>query len=138
MKAIQNAITGMRYGLIVSLVLSAWVTLLALLQGTVEVTVRGHAVNVFHLIAAYLLGCAATGAIAGGCLLLMRWRLGAMLVGVLASIPFSIAMAASLRGLVPWTERHTLLVLIGSLVIGIFGGLGLRELLRDELSIEKD
>lgn len=65
----------------------------AIFNGRPEIVVRGRAVSVWNLSGAYLVGGALAGMAVGILYPMIRWRLGAAVVGVVALLPLSLSMA---------------------------------------------
>lgn len=116
------------YGLLFGGIFSVWALILSLFQGF-EIHLRGGVtVAVTHVIGVYLLGGLAAGIIVGVFFPLVRWVWGAALVGVIAALPFSVGVMASLNGFSEWTTTHTLAVAIMAPIFGIFVGIGYRNI----------
>jgi NO-binding membrane sensor protein with MHYT domain len=73
------------------------------------------------MVLVYLVGGAAAGAVAGLLAPLARWRLGGVVVGVVAALPFGGMMAYAKSGLPPWRDPGAdssviVVALLGALV----------------------
>jgi hypothetical protein len=77
-------------------ILSIWVLILAILSGSTTLSVRGTRVGALTIIAVYLAGGGLGGAIVGVLLPLVRWRLGSVLVGIIAVLPLAAGVTYSL------------------------------------------
>lgn len=117
-------------GIGIGAVVSAWVGALATLQMSTTIVVRSGSpeVNVFHVIALYLVGGAAAGAIVGVLQPLAKWKLGAAFVGVAAAIPVAVGVVAVVTGFSAWNRDHVLLLATLCLVLGSTLGIGYREI----------
>ena len=87
MTTLQKTALGARWGLVMASLLSVWVLAIAVINGSLTMTSRtGETYFVPAIIAFYLAGGAASGATIGSLTGLLRWRVGAVLVGMLAVI----------------------------------------------------
>lgn len=118
-------------------VFSAWVALLALIQFSTTITTRnGTEVNVFAVMATYLLGGTAAGAVVGVLLPLTRWVVGAVVVGILAAVPVFFGVAVAGSGW-PLTSEDMLVVVIVSVAFGGTAGVVFRHKFGVEKSAKK-
>lgn len=102
---------------------AGWVLFLAVAQGGASVQLRGDEVNALRAAVVYLGGGAAAGAIVGLCYPLVRWWIGAAVVGMLAAIPFALGIGLSLTDFgQSWEASDTFAVTF--VVFGLGGGLG--------------
>lgn len=130
---LRNLLWGIRLGLTFAAVFSAWIVILIVLNGSLTLRLRGgYTANALTVIAAYLWGGMAAGAIVGLARPLGRNRVGAALIGVLAAAPVYAGMRVAVEGLAPWRGTDTLVVAILSVVVGGFGGVGLWEIWHPE------
>lgn len=130
MSVTRNLTLGIRWGFIFGAAYSLWAGVLFLLRGSTPF--RGHNVTVVEAVATYLIGGVIAGGIVGILLPLTRWKLGAALVGMVAVLPVSIGVIGSMQGFSPWTEGHTFVVAMMSLLLGGGGGLILRNIFYED------
>jgi hypothetical protein len=125
-RAPQRLAWGIRWGLAFAAVLGIWVAVMYPLGGAKAVNRIG--VPFAALIVLYLVGGVAGGALVGVLLPIVRWGWGAIVVGVLAFVPFGYAVTGVLIGFAPWTVLHTLAVVAGPIVLGVPVGLAYRAM----------
>jgi hypothetical protein len=127
----SNAIEGARWGLIMASLLSLWVGVLSIIQGSLTfVSSTGDRYYAPTIVGLYLLGGVIAGTMIGVLRGLLRWRAGAVLVGVLAAVPIAAVFLITVRGFAPWGTTETIFVVIFSSAFGGGGGLIVREFLR--------
>lgn len=132
MNAIRNAAEGAKWGLIMAALLSAWVLALAVVHGSLTFTAStGETYYAPAIGALYLLGGAVTGATIGTLRGLLRWRIGALVVGMLAAIPLGVAFLIMQGRFDHWGRIETIFVGVFSAAFGGGGGLIVREFVRD-------
>jgi hypothetical protein len=116
-----------KYGLLLAGILSIWVLSLAILTGSMTLSVRGTRVGALTIIAVYLAGGGIGGAIVGALLPLVRWRLGSVLVGIIAVLPLAAGITYSLAvASAPGMDWITMI--IGAVVLGGILGPAYREM----------
>ncbi len=117
---------GARWGTYYLLALGAWVLLLYLLRGPAPFDRLG--VTLWSVLAVYLASGLSAGPIVGAMLPLVRWRLGAVITGILAALPVGAAAAMAVVEEAPWSRAHTFVTSMISLFGGSLGGLVFRHL----------
>jgi hypothetical protein len=126
MELLRNAIGGARWGLIVATLLSAWVALLALASGSVVIRSRtGDSIHAGRIIAIYFAAGLVLGAFLGATRRLMKWRLGAAVLGVITTAPLIAAVIFAARA-GSWTGPYTAAVVVGCFAFGAPAGIILR------------
>ena len=114
---LTNVRTGTRYGLIVALVLVAWVTVLRLVNG--EKSFAHLDTTYGSVVLFYLLGGLVAGAMLGAMRPLMRTKPGLAIAVALVAIPVTAAARVMWSGFTPWTHSDSLLVMIVSVSSGL-------------------
>ena len=120
--------TGVSYALVMGAIFSVVATINALGHGGRVVLRAGGSVGLLPVLACYLLGGPATGALFGLLFPLMRRRLAAYAVGLLAALPVNLAALASLDLLWPWTRASTFVLVPMTFLLGGFGSIIVREI----------
>lgn len=132
----RNVQEGIKWGVLMAGLLSIWVAILVLFSGGFVLRSRsGDGLHAGRIVLLYLVGGVVTGALFGALRPLLRWRIGAALLGVLATIPFSLGIQISRIGFASWTTNETLTLIIMALAFGGPGGIIIREFVR---SAERD
>lgn len=122
----RNTALGACIGLIFGLLLSCWVVVLVFVNRSLVLhTSSGTALNALAAIAYYVLGGIVAGSIVGFLYPLLRWRIGAVLIGLIASVPLCAAGLWMLGGFGPWDPADNLTLLFCTAALGVGGGLGL-------------
>ena len=122
MKTARNMVIGLRTGLLLGAIFSAWAGVMFLMNGGRPME-RYNNVTFIEVAGGYLFGGAVGGVIIGALYPLVRYKVGALLVGMLAVLPFAVAVMGSLQGFSPWTGGHTFVVCVMTLVLGgVVGG----------------
>lgn len=117
----RNIISGIRTGLLLGGIFSVWAAIVFLLNGGKSIE-RYNGVTFPEVAGAYLVGGLLGGALVGALYPLVRYKVGAFLVGITAAFPFSVAVMGSLQGFSPWTGGHTFVVCLMSVTIGAVTG----------------
>jgi len=120
--------TGLSYALVMGAIFSVVATINALAHGGRVVLRAGGSVGLLPVLACYLLGGPASGALFGLLFPLMRRRIGAYVVGLLAALPVNLAALASLDLLWPWTGASTFVLVPMTFLLGGIGGVMVREI----------
>jgi hypothetical protein len=122
---LQRIVKLCGWGAVMGCIFATWVIILAVVQGSLDVRIRGREeVNVLVAAAVYIGGGGIAGAIVGLLYPLARWRLGAVLVGITALTPFALGIGLSLTGLgQSWEAANTFAAAV--VAIGLGGGLGM-------------
>lgn len=113
---LRNVEKGVKVALVAACVLVAWTGVVRLVSG--EAAFQRHGVTYPKVVLTYLAGGAAAGALAGLLAPLARWRLGGVLVGVAAALPFGGMMAYVESGLPPWQAPGAQDSVLAALLIG--------------------
>jgi thiamine transporter ThiT len=134
MNTLQKAGVGARWGLVMASLLSAWVLVIAAINGSLTLTSRtGESYFVLSIVAFYLAGGTASGAMLGMLSGLLRWRVGALLIGMLAATPLAIAFLVMEGRFDSWGRTETMFVIVFCAAFGGGGGLIVREFVRGHL-----
>lgn len=134
MSTFRKIALGARWGLVMASLLSVGVIAIAVINGSLTMTSRtGETYFVPAIIALYLVGGAASGATIGSLTGLLRWRVGAVLVGMLAAIPIAIAFLVMEGRFDSWGRMETMFVFVFCAAFGGGGGLIVREFVRGHL-----
>lgn len=134
MNILDKAVLGAKWGLVVAGLLSLWVLVLAILAGSFSLTSRtGETFYIPSIIALYLVGGGTSGGILGALSGLMRWRIGALLIGMLAALPLAVAFLAMKGRLYSWGRVEAMFTIVFCTAFGGGGGLILREFVRGRL-----
>jgi hypothetical protein len=133
MRGLRNVAGGARWGFVIGSLLAVWAAIVAAVSGSAVVRARsGDAYHIAAIVAVNVLGGTVTGGIVGALLPLMRWRAGAAVVGMIASLPLAAALASTRLGFAGWTRNEFLTVLIFALTVGCGGGVIVRAFLVEE------
>jgi len=124
----NRVLWGIRWGAAYSAVLVAWVVFLWLVRGSEPFDRRG--VTFLAVVIVYVVGGPVTGAVVGLLLPFAKSSLGAALTGIVAAIPVTVIIIATVAGFPPWTRAHT----ISSILMAVFGGGGAGYMFRTFLS----
>jgi hypothetical protein len=128
-KVLRSVEKGVKVAVLGACVLVVWTGLVRLIGG--EAAFRRHGVTYPKVALVYLAGGAAAGALAGLLAPLARWRLGGVLVGVVASLPFGGMMAYADSGLPPWRDPGAQDSVVAALLIGAVVGWGFPGVARE-------
>lgn len=126
----RNVVWGIRGGVAFAGIYSLWVVGLYLFRGSAPFENQGT--TLLEVLAAYWFGGAVAGGLVGLLRPLVRWRLGAALVGIVAGIPVGLGIVYAIMGISPWTGEHTFVLAWISVVAGSIAGIGLRAIFHDE------
>lgn len=122
---LRRAARGVRVALTWFLPYVGLIVVILLVNGPELVTRRGHHIRVDLLAVTYSLGALALGALVG----LWPWfrtLIGAVLGGWLAMLPMVAGIVLAVdHGYADWTSRHSLLVIVTSVLLGAGVGLGM-------------
>ncbi len=116
---LRNVEQGVKVALIGACVLVAWTGVVRLVSG--EAAFQRHGVTYPKVVLTYLVGGVVAGALAGLLAPLARWRLGGVLVGVVAALPFGGMMTYVTSGLPPWRDPGA----DSSMIVAVLLGAGL-------------
>lgn len=117
----DNILWGMRRGLAFAGVISAFVLVLYVANGASNFAKLG--LSVPEIILIYAIGGVLTGAVVGAMRPWTKSRLGAMVTGVAAALPASLALGLALYGTPSQWHRTTLAnCVIYAVIMGIVGG----------------
>ncbi len=126
----SNAVSGAKVGLIMALLLCAWVVVLALLSGSTTIRFRhGESVSVVRILALYLLACPTLGAVLGAMRNLMRYLPVAIVTGIVAATPLAFMIGLTVDGKLPTDREGLLTVAFFALTFGAGGGFVLHKAL---------
>lgn len=130
-RAMTNAVAGVRWGMRVAAVLCLWVAVIAAINVVVSgsLTIRGRDGTSYHALAimgAYLFAGATSGLIIGVLSPLLRWRVGAAVIGMLAAAPMFMGILMLRDGFSHWSTMETGVLAILVLAFGIPGGIIVR------------
>lgn len=89
----RNLLWGVRWGLAFGSVYAVWAGVLFVFRGAAPF--QSHEVTVWEAVAVYLVGGVAAGGLMGLLRPLVRWWIGAMLVGMIASVPILLGIAGT-------------------------------------------
>lgn len=127
----RNIREGMKWGLIMAGLLCLWVLILIPFNGGLIFRDRsGEGIHAANILLLYVISGAVTGALFGALRPLLRWRIVAALLGVLATIPFGFGFLITRIGFTSWARHETLTLVIMALAFGGPGGLIIREFVR--------
>lgn len=130
MSSYRNTTEGATWGLIMGSLLSVWLFVLAIINGSLTFATRsGEQYYVPTIVAVYLLGGSVVGGTFGALRGLLRWRVGAVVVGALAAIPLAIALQFMQGRFAPWGRHDIIFVAVFSIAFGGGGGLIVRGFL---------
>lgn len=118
--------------LLFAAIFTAWAALQFLFRG--EAVFAKYKMSFGAVIAFYLGGAVAAGAVVGMLLPLGRSTGGAALLGFIAGIPVAVAFRIALSGFAAWTVRDTIFLILWPLVLGAPAGTVLREVFAGERS----
>lgn len=128
----QNVTAGVQVGLMMAVLLCLWVAILALIQRSITFkTTSGASFNAFVAMGLYLFGGLSGGAMVGALQPMMRWRIGAAIVGILAALPFCTAVIAMLSGFSVWGRTESISLVLFVITCGGSGGLIMHKLMRE-------
>ena len=131
MRAARRAVIGAKWGLLMAALLSAWVLILAAFNGSLTfATPTGESYFAPAIIAFYCVGGATSGAMLGLLGDLMRWRVGAWFVGMLAAAPLAMAFLIMEGRFEAMGRREVLFVVAFCAAFGGGGGMIVREFVR--------
>jgi hypothetical protein len=118
---LNNVTWGIRWGLRLGCVFS----LLALGARVVAGSSGFDKVHttVWAFVALYLVGGIVSGTIVGLLRPILRWRVGGLVTGIVATFPIALALRTMADGFAPWDHFATELVVSFTLIVG--GGCGL-------------
>lgn len=122
---------GIRWGLAFASGYIAWVLLLYLVAGSAPFEEHGN-LTVGKAIVAYIAGGVLAGSIVGSLRPLVRWLLGAIVLGVIAAVPVTLGMLIAMVGMPPWAFEYKFAAVIAPIVLGSLGGLIMREIFYEE------
>jgi len=126
-----RAVAGARVGSVTAALLCLWLLIIVMLQHSFVLKARsGESYHAAVIMGLYLVGGAFAGTLVGVLLPLMRWRIGAVIVGALGVIPFCVGVLATRSGFSAWGRIETISLVIFALAFGGGGGLIVRELVR--------
>lgn len=111
-----NVIKGVKVAVAAAGILALWAGAVRVLQGAEALT--RHGVTYPVVVFTYLVGGACAGAVAGLLAPLARFRLGGVLVGVVAALPFGAVAAFADSGRPPWDDPAAAESLIPAVLIG--------------------
>lgn len=124
----QDVAVGVKWGALLGGLLSAWVVVLILLNGGLVFRNRsGYEYSAGPIILLYLVGAPVAGGIVGAMRPLLRWKLGAVAVGIIAALPIGAAILIGRNGFTSWGPLETVSLAIFVVSFGGLGGLILRE-----------
>ena len=113
--------------------LGVWVLVLAALNGSLTFTTRtGETYFAPAIIAFYLIGGATAGAVLGLLRDVMRWRVGAWFVGMLAAAPLAMAFLIMEGRFESIGRREVLFLVVFRAAFGGGGGMIVREFVRGQ------
>lgn len=123
-KVKQNLLTGVEWGLYFAAVFVAVATLVVVFRG---VDLKGeYNMSYVELVLVYVFGGLTGGVTAGLLLPLCRWRVGTMLVGFVAILPFAFVLCYLLVPRSEWGSMIPLLPMLGSAIAGPLGALAIQ------------
>src|SRR6185312_850256 len=125
---VANVRWGVTWGLRMALLFSAWIGILMILNRSVTLPggETNHHVNAFAVVALYVGGGIAAGAIVGLLRPLERTMAGAMLTGFVAALPFFGGCSLLVHSLSLWYSTDTIVTVAASLMLGPMVGAYLR------------
>jgi hypothetical protein len=126
----RSLLRGTMTGLVIALPFAGLVLVLAVLNGSQMIRMQhGHLVSAPWTIAMLLAGGVVIGGIVGALWPLMRGRVGAIVIGVLAALPVAVASASLLMPR-PWSSAQgRVVILVTALSMGVIIGLQVRYVL---------
>ena len=123
----RDGIVGARWGALMGALLSCWVMILVIAGNSLVFTSRtGDRFHAGAIVAIYLGAGTFIGAFLGVLKPIMRWKIGAAILGVIASAPLFAAVMLARQNFSDWTHVETLTVIIGALAFGAPGGMIVR------------
>ncbi len=135
----RNVRKGIKWGLIMATVLSTWVAVLVPFNGGLIFRDRsGDGIHALNIVLLYFIGGTVTGFLFGVLLPVLRWRIGAAFLGMLATIPFSFGIQVSTIGFTSWTRIETISLIVMAIAFGGPGGLIIRAFVRDAEKNDKN
>lgn len=115
-------------GIALGSVFAGWAVVLAALGGSWNLRLRsGDEMNVVLVVLVYLVGGCVGGGVVGVLLPMVRWRVGAVAVGILAVLPFTYGVAVSVAA-GSGGQINLLALAITAGLLGGVGGLAYREI----------
>ncbi|MFL5614871.1 MAG: hypothetical protein ACJ796_14505 [Gemmatimonadaceae bacterium] len=127
----KNAYWGVRWGRAFASLFCLWALVLLLLGG--EAAFEKQGIIFLELIGSYIVGGAGAGAVVGFFRPLLKWGLGAAVVGILAAIPVGLAFDLTTAGNRWMSVNSVLTVGTFSVLLGASGGLALREVMGKQI-----
>ncbi len=111
---------GVVWGLRMSLLFSAWIGVLIVLNQSVSLPVgqTDHHVNAFAVMALYVGGGILAGAVIGLLRPIERTMFGTMVTGFVAGLPVFAGGSLLLGGLAQWDSTNTIVTVAGALLVG--------------------
>ena len=127
---------GAQVGLGLGALLATWALLVAAVTHTTEFRNRyGVSYSVWSIVPTYIIGGGVTGGLVGSLSRLLRYAIGAALVGMISVTPIAAAILATRSGFTGWSRLDTVTLVMFSVCFGIPGGLVVRAL-RQRAKIE--
>lgn len=121
---------GIRWGVGLGVILSAWAAFLAVLSGSTDLHGKGgDVISLWWIIAIYLLGGAIVGALIGVTMPLFRWRVVAGLVGCVSAMILGAGVITGLSTFDAWSRTERVALPLFGIAFGIPGGLIVRGFL---------
>lgn len=129
----ERSVAIIKVALGLATLFSLWAVFLGLFQGF-QITLRGGGptIPVVVIVAVYMIGGLLAGVIVSLLYPLVRWKVGAAVVGMIAGTPISIGIAASLAGFGPWDDGLVFAAVLTAVVLGGGVGVGFREIFYEE------
>lgn len=124
----QQTLSGVKWGLIMGAVLCLWVLILIPFNGSL--VFRSKSGAEYHaglIMLIYLLGGSSTGALFGSMASLLRGKVGAFCLGVLAAVPLGFGIIITENQFTSWTTTESITLAMFALFFGGPGGLIVRE-----------
>lgn len=131
MTLLARVASGMKWGLAMAAVLIAWAALVGLfnlaVNGSFELRARGgSSMHLVAIIAFYLAGGPLVGGFIGAMQPLLRWKIGAVLLGMAVAVPLFIAGIMLTTGYTSWGRPQSAGLIMFAIAFGGPGGLILR------------
>jgi len=124
MRVIRNVIWGVGYGLAFAALFMAWAVIARIIGGADTFGQQGT--TLLTVLALYLFGGVAAGGIVGLLCPIARWRIGSVLVGIIAAEVIYGAGWIALNG--PREKGAVVVVTLIAVFTGTLGGLALHEI----------
>jgi hypothetical protein len=121
----ENITDGVKVGLMFSAAFSLIALVIFVLSGGAAFD-RSSGILI-RVIAAYVVGGIASGAVFGLLRPLARWAIGAAVLGVIVMAPAYAGMRFAVQGFAPWTMEDTSTVLTLAGIVGSMSGIVLRH-----------